>query len=203
MQVVKHFSHLNGLQALKADYPGKMEEIFGVIETVDAEACRTKASREVRKGDEPLYSPIEMNKKFNEEFTKLGWASVRTPFYMCEDPDVTEKTLTMSPEEQKAYIIKHGLRAYSSYNETDFVKDKVAVEVQFGKYSFIPYDIFVKHTGFYVSHTIDVGVEIVPMKEMQNRMSSGPGFYERALHEIKRQGRGNPATPIWLIGVAP
>ena len=32
-----------------------------------------------------------------------------------------------------------------SYNQTDFVKEKIAVEVQFGKYAFVAYDMFVKH----------------------------------------------------------
>jgi len=31
-----------------------------------------------------------------------------------------------------------------SYNQTDFVKERIALEVQFGKYSFVAYDLFVK-----------------------------------------------------------
>ena len=34
-----------------------------------------------------------------------------------------------------------------SYNQTDFVKDRVAVEVQFGKYAFVAHDLFVKHSA--------------------------------------------------------
>lgn len=37
-----------------------------------------------------------------------------------------------------------------SYNQTDFVKDRIAIEVQFGKYSFVAYDLFVKHMAFCV-----------------------------------------------------
>ena len=36
-----------------------------------------------------------------------------------------------------------------SYNQTDFVKERVAVEVQFGKYAFVAHDLFVKHLSFY------------------------------------------------------
>lgn len=43
-----------------------------------------------------------------------------------------------------------------SYNQTDFVKDRVAVEVQFGKYAFVAHDLFVKHLSFYASDVIDV-----------------------------------------------
>lgn len=82
-------------------------------------------------------------------------------------------------------------------------RNRVAVEVQFGKYSFIAYDLFVKHLAFYVGNTIEVGIEILAMKSMQEEMSSGPGYYEGALYDIVRQGRGVPAVPLVLVGVLP
>lgn len=50
---------------------------------------------------------------------------------------------------------------------------------------------------------IDLGIEILPMKEMQKEMSSGPGYYEKALYDLVRQGRGVPAVPLILIGIVP
>ncbi len=41
------------------------------------------------------------------------------------------------------------------------------------------------------------------MKELQARMSSGIGYYERELYNVLRQGRGVPAVPLVLIGVVP
>jgi hypothetical protein len=41
------------------------------------------------------------------------------------------------------------------------------------------------------------------MKSMQEHMSSGPGYYEGALYDMARQGRGVPAVPLILIGIAP
>ena len=58
-------------------------------------------------------------------------------------------------------------------------------------------------TAFLVSGVIDVGIEILPMKEFQSEMSSGVAYYERDLLNIIRQGRGIPAVPLVLIGVAP
>lgn len=90
-----------------------------------------------------------------------------------------------------------------SYNQTDFVKERVALEVQFGKYSFVAYDLFVKHLAFYVRDQIDVGIEILAMKSMQARMSSGPGYFEGELYNVLRNGRGVPAVPLVLVGVEP
>ena len=50
---------------------------------------------------------------------------------------------------------------------------------------------------------IDVGVEILAMKEMTTQMSSGVAYYEGELYNVLRQGRGVPAVPLVLIGVAP
>ncbi len=107
----------------------------------------------------------------------------------------------MSPAEQKRQIEQSGYTPILSYNQTDFVKERVAMEVQFGKYAFVAYDLFVKHLAFYVSDKIDVGVEILPMKSLQSQMSSGPGYYEGELYNLIRQGRGVPAVPLVIIGI--
>ena len=83
------------------------------------------------------------------------------------------------------------------------MKDRVAVEVQFGKYAFVAFDLFVKHMAFFVGDVIDVGVEIVPTKSLHDEMSSGVPHYEGELYNLIRQGRGIPAVPLILIGVEP
>jgi len=109
----------------------------------------------------------------------------------------------MPADEQKREIESTGETPIFSYNQTDFVKDRVAVEVQFGKYAFVAYDLFVKHLAFYIGDLIDVGVEILPMKTLQKEMSSGVAYYEGELYNVIRQGRGVPAVPLVLIGVKP
>jgi len=109
----------------------------------------------------------------------------------------------MSYDAQRNEIENAGLKPIASFNQTDFVKDRVAVEVQFGKYSFVAFDLFVKHMAFYVGNVIDVGVEILPMKDLSEHMSTGIAYYERELYNVLRQGRGIPAVPLILIGVCP
>lgn len=40
------------------------------------------------------------------------------------------------------------------------------------------------------------------MKELQEQIASGVGYYERELYNLVREGRGVPAVPLVLIGVA-
>ena len=109
----------------------------------------------------------------------------------------------MSRDQQKAAIEEAGENPIFSYNQTDFVKERVAVEAQFGKYAFVAFDLFVKHMAFFVGDVIDVGVEILPMEELQSQMSSGPSYYEGELYNLIREGRGVPAVPLILVGIAP
>ncbi len=203
MRIVTYYSHLNGLEYLIVHKNQLWLEIQEVIANLDASSCRTKISKEKKTAEKLLYSPIDMNKAMNQSFSNHDWKESRTSYWVTSDAQLIRKTMQMTASEQKAEIEAAGLRPIRSYNQTDFVKERVAVEVQFGKYSFVAYDLFVKHMAFYVGDVIDVGVEILPMKELQEEMSSGVGYYEGELYNLIREGRGVPAVPLILIGVAP
>ena len=47
-----------------------------------------------------------------------------------------------------------------------------------------------------------MGVEILPMKELSEEMSSGVAYYESELYNVIRQGRGAPTVPLVLVGIA-
>ena len=153
--------------------------------------------------DRLLYSPIDMNKAFSKLLRTKNWQESRVSYWVTKSEKLIRKTLSMPMEEQKKEIELAGETPIFSFNQTDFVKDRVAIEVQFGKHPFVAYDLFVKHLAFYIGDRIDVGVEILPMKSLQVQMSSGVAYYEGELYNIVRQGRGVPAVPLIVIGVAP
>jgi len=203
MRIEAHYSHLNGLEFLQVHQPGIWTEIQAVVASVDAAKCKTKVSKEQGMVSSVLYSPKDMNKAMRESFDERNWKESRVSYWVTQDARLIRRTMQMSAEEQKAEIEASGHKPIFSYNQTDFVKNRVAVEVQFGKYAFVAFDLFVKHLAFYVRDMIDVGIEILPMKELQSEMSSGPGYYEGELYNLIREGRGVPAVPLVLVGVAP
>lgn len=203
MKVEETYSHLNGLEFLKVHKRKLWNEIRSVIGKVDAEACKTKESREKRMEGELKYSPIELNKRFSELLEKQGWKSSRVTYWVTKEAKLIRATMSKTADEQKNEIVAAGHLPIMSYNQTDFVKDRVAIEVQFGKYSFVAYDLFVKHLAFYIRDEIDVGIEILAMKSMQSEMSSGPAYYEGELYNVVRNGRGVPAVPLVIVGVTP
>lgn len=203
MRIVQTYSHLNGLEFIQFRLPALWQEIVSVIEDVDAEECRTKISRERNKQGEILYSPIDLNKKFKECLEDLEWKESRTNYYVTANAELARETLGKSAREQKKLIEEKGEEALPTYNQTDFVKNRVALEVQFGKYFSVAYDLFVKHMAFFVADQIDLGIEILPMKELTNKMSSGVPYYEGEIYNLIRQGRNTPAVPLVIIGIAP
>ncbi len=202
MKIVEIYSHLNGLEYLKVHLPKLWEEIEEVVNTVDAEACKTKKSKEKTRNGKLLYSPIDMNKKFKELLESKGWKESRTQYYVTANVKLARETLWFDPAKQRETIEKNGAEALYTYNQTDFVKNRVAVEVQFGKYFSVAYDLFVKHMAFYVGDKIDLGIEILPMKELANEMSSGVPYYEGELYNVIRQGRNTPAVPLIIVGIS-
>ena len=203
MKIVQTYSHLNGLEYLLVHKPDLWKEIQEVIRSIDASRCKTKVSKESRMKGQTKYSPIDMNREFHGRLERKGWAESRVTYWVTDDEKLIRQTLPLSPDEQKATITSMGKTPIMSYNQTDFVKNRVAIEVQFGKYAFVAYDLFVKHLAFYVRDQIDVGVEILPMKSLQAHMSSGPGYYEGELYNVIRNGRGVPSVPLVIVGIAP
>ncbi|MGA2976693.1 MAG: BglII/BstYI family type II restriction endonuclease [Spirochaetia bacterium] len=201
MKIVQQYSHLNGLEFLLVHKLQLWKEIQSVIRSVDAEKCKTKVSKEKGMKGKLLYSPIQMNLEFKRLLRKVTWQESRVSYWVTKNEKLIRKTLTMPPEEQKKEIEDTGEQPIFSYNQTDFVKDRVAVEVQFGKYAFVAYDLFVKHLAFYVGDHIDVGVEILPMKSLQKHMSSGVPYFEGEFYNVIRQGRGVPAVPLIIVGI--
>lgn len=203
MDIVEQYSHLNGWEHIQVHKPQVWQDIVTVIGMIDAEECRTKESKERGMVGKMLISPSHLNRRFHEEFHGRGWHESRTSYWVTSDVQLIRKTVSMTAAEQRQEILDAGHLPISSYNQTDFVKDRIAVEVQFGKYSFVAYDLFVKHMAFYVGDVIDVGVEVLPMKAMSVQMSSAISYYEGELHDVIRQGRGVPAVPLVLLGIAP
>ena len=203
MKISYEYSHLNGKEWLKCHHPELWDEICESIASVDANTCKTKVSKEKKMRGEMKYSPESMNTELGASFESKGWSEQRFNYYVTGNEDVTRGIVSHEYEEQKRLIEESGENPIHSYHQTDYVKKGVAVEIQFGKYAFIEFDLFVKHLGFYLRNEIDLGIEIVPSKSLQKNMSSGPGYYERTLTHILRQGRASPSVPFILLGIEP
>jgi hypothetical protein len=204
MKIAQKYSHLNGEEYLVVHHNKLYKEIVKVIESIDANEFLTKESKEKTMTGKMLFSPIELNKAFNQKFNKLGWNESRYKYYITTEREILPELLSLPYEKQKDFLISRGINEpISSYKQTDFVKDQIAVEVQFGKYAFVAFDLFVKHLLFYSGGVINLGIEVLPTKKMQSQMSSGVAYYEGEVYNVLRHGRNNPPVPLLILGIEP
>lgn len=204
MKIAQKYSHLNGEEYLIVHHSELYKEIIETIESIDASKFLTKESKEKTMTGKLLYSPIELNKDFNEKFNSKGWSESRYQYYITTDKKLLPELINLPYKEQKDFLISNGnLNPISSYKQTDFVKNEIAVEVQFGKYAFVAFDLFVKHLLFYSGGIINLGIEILPTKLMQSQMSSGVAYYEGEVYNVLRHGRNNPPVPLLILGIEP
>ncbi|MBN2515956.1 MAG: restriction endonuclease [Deltaproteobacteria bacterium] len=210
MRIIDTYSHLNGEEYLIARKPDILKEIYDVIEKVDASECITKKSNEKTMKGKRLYSPRALNNKYKVLFNSSGWDESRYDYYITTNRDNLNIIVNLTTREQKKYLksVENG-EPLKSYKQTDFVKENVAVEVQFGKYAFVAYDLFIKHMLFYSGGMIDVGVEILPVMSMLKdpkggrMMSTGIAYFEGEVYNVLRHGRTSPPVPLFIIGIAP
>jgi hypothetical protein len=176
MKVVYEYSHLGGSEILIVRYPEINQQIYEVIGSI--KALKLKKSKEKTKLDRMLYSPKDMNNQFTTAFNQRGFNEIRDHY-----------TITI-PNSETA--IK------GAYKQVDFVNGKVLVEVQFGKYAFMFYDM-AKFQYFFNENKADVGIEIVPCHTLQKGMSSGVSYGEQLVYDIERLKRHFPAVPVKVI----
>ena len=176
MKVVYEYSHLGGSEILQVRYPREAREIYEVISTVKAR--KSKISKEKTMPGRALYAPTDMNAQFQRGFARRGFAELRDNY-----------TITI-PNSKVAIP--------GAFKQIDFVKGRLLVEVQFGKYAFMFYDL-AKFQYFFNESKCDVGVEIVPSHDLQSQMSSGVSYGEQLVYDIERLKRHFPAVPIKVI----
>lgn len=122
---------------------------------------------------EMLYSPRELNNAYKEKFNERGWFNHRIQLPWGN----------------------------GAFREMDFVKNKLGVEVQFGKYAFMAYNVSAKMTIFHNKGVIDAGVEIVPMKKMADEMSSGVSYFEQIRWDLENRGEADIDVPVIVMGI--
>jgi hypothetical protein len=202
MKIAQKYSHLNGEEYLIVHYKELYNELIEIIESIDADALMTKESKEKTMVGKMLFSPIALNKAFITGFREKGWIESRYKYYLTTDRKLMQEIVPLGYNEQKEHLQANGIpNPLSSFKQTDFVKEGIAVEVQFGKYAFVAFDLFVKHLLFYSGGLINVGIEVLPTKKMQSQMSSGVAYYEGEVYNVLRHGRGNPPVPLLILGI--
>jgi hypothetical protein len=187
MIIAARYSLKKGEEVIRQRYPELLREIEEIIRSVRARPLKTKRSKEKTMPGRVLYSPKRLNRSFSSEFADRGWTKHRIA---CEYP------LHFYTQKYRSRGLNQG-----AFREMDFVKKKLGVEVQFGKYAFMVYNVCAIMTIFRNHDFIDVGVEIVPVKEFVDDMSSGVSYFEQLVWDLEARGVADIDVPVLVVGV--
>ena len=125
-------------------------------------------------------------------------------FLLIHKHDLYEQiidTVTTTPQIELSCELKRQGWSLPNDRQPYFVKDRVAVEIQFDQRPILAHELFANHLALYVDDQIDVGIEIFPMKSLQANFDSSKNCHEGELYKVVRQGRSVPAVPLVLIGI--
>lgn len=182
------YSFNGGQQFIETHFSSELREVKSIIERIDSPLHKVKTSKEKTMPGKTLYSPRALNRAFTQEFLPLGWRNHRVK---CE------------------YPTEYYVNGYSSvtssagaFRDMDFVKNKLGVEVQFGKYAFMVYNVCAKMTIFHNQNVIQAGIEIVPVKDFVSEMSSGVSYFEQFVWDLGQRGVSNIDIPVLILGIA-
>lgn len=187
MRIAGIYSFNKGREVIEADFSAELQEIKEAVAEVDATNHKTKVSREKTMAGRMLYRPSSLNKAFKHEFGVRGWrnhkiaAEYSTEFY--------------TPDYERPKTVR------GAFRDMDFVKNRVGIEVQFGKYAFMVYNVAAKMTIFHNRGIIDAGVEIVPLKEFANEMSTGVSYFEQFVWDLEQRGVADIDIPVLILGI--
>lgn len=181
------FSFNGGKEVVAAQHADLLAEVEAVIQRVDSPKHKRKKSKEKTMRGQLLYSPVSINRAFKREFLKRDWTPIRVP---CD------------------YSTAHYSEGYGNkplrggaFREMDFVKREVGIEVQFGKYAFMVYNVCAKMTIFRNLGHIRCGIEIVPVKAFADEMSSGVSYFEQFIWDLETRGVADIDVPVLILGI--
>lgn len=182
MKVINTYSFKGGEKFLKAKHPKELREVFDVIKGLDATQCLTKESAEKTMKGELLFSPRDMNEHLKLALHKKRWTA-------------------KADGKKKSFAEPRHVFGGGRFREMDGMKNKVGLEIQFGKYAFMGYDIFSKMIIFKNLGYIECGIEVVPAEELVRQMSTGVSSFDQLLVDFENRGESNIDIPVFVIGI--
>lgn len=182
MKVGEFYSHKGGLEYIQTNHPKELQEVLNAIGQLDACKMLTKISAEKTK-PALLFSPEAMNSVLKNYLSDLGWT---------EPMPGTKKGF----REPRIY-----LEGGREFREMDGLKNQVGLEIQFGKYAFMGYDIFSKMPIFAKRGLITCGIEVVAMPSLIPHMSTGVSSFTQIVMDMRARGIADIDVPTLIIGI--
>lgn len=190
MKIVAKYDFNGGKKAVEEKYSSEFAQIVTIINSIDSSLYKIKESTEKTMMGKMLFAPKEINKAFKTEFLRIGWTNHKVKCDYIYGEYLSEYTPAKSSH-------------IKPFRDMDFIKPgtKLGVEVQLGKYAFMVYNVCAKMTIFSNMGFIDTGIEIVPVKNFADEMSTGVSYFEQFAWDLHHRGTSDIDIPVLILGI--
>jgi len=179
LKITGEYSHKGGKDYIVERHSSELDEVIASIEQMDSLEALAKKSSEKTKPP-LLFSPIVMNQQIKNYLHPLGWTEHSSGKKGFSEPRVYFEG--------------------NQFREMDGIKNKVGLEIQFGKYAFMGYDIFSKMPIFAKKGLITCGIEVVVMPSMVKNMSTGVSSFIQIKTDMEARGVADIDIPTLILG---
>jgi hypothetical protein len=176
VKIVGVFSHRNGRDILESP---KFSPAFNTFKHVLSRLPPYRAARAKKTSERHVIAPAAMNRWLDNELCiKRDWDW--HPLIIEADPHDSD---------------------HKSQLRSDFRKDRIEVEVQFGNVARYAYDVYKMAISMALGQA-DVGIQVVCSKRFAAITGGNIAYYERAVRELERS-RLTLIVPLVVIGIEP
>ncbi|HEV2969713.1 MAG TPA: BglII/BstYI family type II restriction endonuclease [Pirellulales bacterium] len=175
MRLAGTYSFKHGKEEIARRYPDLLSEVNHAVARVAASEHRKGSGDGSAPSQRNPYDPQSLSRSLKKEFDSFSdWKTVRVA---CDAPNG------------------------GAFREFEFVKRKLAVEVQFKTDVHMICSMCAKMTIFHKLGYIDCGVEIVPVKAFSQEMSTGVSYFEQFVWDLDTRGVADIDIPVLILGV--
>jgi hypothetical protein len=187
MRIAGIYSFNRGREVMESKFTSELSEIERVINAVDSAVHQLNRGKRQGKLSRTLYLPSSLARNLAGEFEAENWHA--------EEVTCEFSSEYYTDDYKPSSVPTSGVRSL------DFVKNGVGVEFQLGKPASDICSICAAMTIFHKLNVIDVGVEIVPLKDFANDMSTSVSYFEQFVWDLEQRGVSDIDIPVLILGV--
>lgn len=189
MNIAGVYSFNRGKEVIEQQFATELNEIVAIIREVIGTSVKDLIGTENRTPDHVSRQAAALQQAFEREFLAHHWQSGEISYAYPVTYYTSGYAPTVEPEKVSRKI--------------DFIKNRLGVDIHLSGPEPSVFSGCAKMTIFHNLDMIDAGVEIVPVKDLADEMSTGVSYFEQFVWDLETRGVSNIDISVLILGVSP
>lgn len=177
-----------GKEVIEQQYAAELNEIAAIIREINGTPVKDPVGAEIHTLGHMSSQAVALQQAFEREFLARHWQSGELAYAYPVTYYTSDYVPSIEPEKASRKI--------------DFIKNRLGVDIHLGEPEPSVYSGCAKMTIFRNLGVIDAGVEIVPVKDLANEMSTGVSYFEQFVWDLEARGVSDIDIPVLILGIS-